>query len=87
MTGGRALEQSIIALCVEQALPVKARLLKAVVHICSNDKIILILHQSIQSMIHRLRSIHITVDKNVSVKTDISSVEPLLSLAGKRNIL
>ena len=40
-----ALEQTIIALRVEQALFIKASFLKAVVNVCGNNEIILVLHQ------------------------------------------
>ena len=40
-----ALEQAVIALCVEQAALVKARLLEAMVYVCGQDEIILILNQ------------------------------------------
>ena len=40
-----ALKQTVIALRVEQALFIKASFLKAVVNVCGNNEIILVLHQ------------------------------------------
>lgn len=61
-----ALEQTIIALRVEQALFIKASFLKAVVNIRGDDKIIFVLYQLQKIIVDRFWSIHIAVDVNIA---------------------
>ena len=60
-----ALEQTVIALRVEQPLFIKARLLKAVIHIGRDNEIILVLHQLQKIIVDRFGGIHIAVDVDV----------------------
>ena len=60
-----ALEQSVVALCIKQPLLVKARSLELMVHICCDDKIVLIPNKFQQLPVNRLRSIDISIIVNV----------------------
>ena len=60
-----ALEQAVIALRVKKALFVKASLLKAMVNIRGDDKIIFVLYQLKKVLIDRLRRILIAVDVDI----------------------
>ena len=59
-----ALEQPIITLGIKKSLFIKTRLLETMIHIRCDDKIILILYQRKQMLIHRLRRIHISIDED-----------------------
>ena len=61
-----ALEQAVVALCVEQALFIKTRLLEAVVDVCGNDEICFLLNELQQVVIDRLRRVLIAVDEDVA---------------------
>ena len=60
-----ALEQAVIALRVKKPLFVKASLLKAMVNIRGDDKIIFVLYQLKKVLIDRLRRILIAVDVDI----------------------
>ena len=60
------LEQAIIALGVKQSLFVKSGLLKTVIDIGRQHKIVLIFHQPQQVFIDRLRCILIAVDPDIA---------------------
>ena len=62
------LEQTIIALRVEQPLFVKTRLLKAVVNVGCDNEIILVLHQLQKVIVDRLRRVLIAVDVDIPVQ-------------------
>ena len=74
-----ALEQSVVALCIEKPLFVEARLLKTMIHIRGDNKIVLIPNQRQQIVIDRLRRIRIAVDKNIP-----APIRPKFLLCGKR---
>ena len=78
MAGLGALPQAVISLGVEQAAPVKAGLLKAVVHIGGEHKIIFILYQLQQILVHRLGRVAIAVEENKP-----APVGPMLLQGGK----
>ena len=79
MAGLAALEEAVVPLGVKQPFPVKARLLKHVVHVGGEHEIIPPLHQLKQPLIHRLRRVHIAVDENIP-----APVGPVLLQGGKR---
>ena len=60
-----ALEQTVIALRVEQPLFVEPCFLEAVVHIGGQDKIIFVLHQCKQVIVNRFWGILIAVEPNI----------------------
>ena len=60
-----ALKQSVVALRVKQPLFIKARLLKAVINIRRDNKIVLVLHKTKQFFIDRLRRVRIAVDEDI----------------------
>ena len=64
--GFGALEQTVVPLGIEQPLFLKARLLKAVIHVGGQDKIILFLKQLKQRFIYGLRRVHIAVDIDIT---------------------
>ena len=64
-TGLRALEQTVIPLRIEQPLFIKTRLLKAVVYIGGQHKIVLVLYQLQKGIIDRFGGIHIAVDVDI----------------------
>ena len=59
------LKQPIIALCIKYSVFIKAGLLETMIHICCQNKIILLFHQIIQVLIYWSGSIHITVDIDI----------------------
>ena len=61
-----ALEQAVVALCIEQTLLVKARRLELVVDIRREDKVVLILDELQEVIVHRLRRLYIAVEKDMS---------------------
>ena len=61
-----ALKQTVIALRVEKSFFVKACLLKTMVNICCNHKIVLVSHQLQKVIVDRFGGIHIAVDVDVS---------------------
>ena len=61
MAGNRAPEESVVSLCIKKPFLVKARLLKAVIHICGYDKMILIFYKLRKSLVNRLRRILIAI--------------------------
>ena len=60
------LEQTVVTLRVKQAGFVKARTLKLMIYVCGDHKVVFVLHQCKQFVIHRLRRI------NIAVKVDVS---------------
>ena len=60
------MEQAVITLCVEQPLLVKACQLKLMVNIRCEDKVILILNEIYQIVIHGVRSFYIAVEIDMS---------------------
>ena len=66
MTWLRALQKSIVSLCVKKPLFIKSGFLKTVIYIRGNYKIVLILHQMKQIFIYRPWHIHISVIVNMS---------------------
>ena len=66
MAGEGTLPEPVVALCVKKPHLIKARFLKAVIHICRDHKIVRILHQPQKLPIHRLWRVHIAVDPNVA---------------------
>lgn len=66
MTWFRALEQSIVSLSVEQPMFIKACLLKLVVNIGSEYKIILVLDQVVDGFVSAVINIGVAVDVDVS---------------------
>ena len=73
-----ALEQAVIALRVKQPLFIKARLLKAVIHVGRDNKIIFVLYQLQKVLIDRLGRIHIAVDVDIP-----APIRPMLLRRGK----
>ena len=65
MTGAGTLPQAVISLGIEQPIPVKSGFLELMVHIGSQYKIVLILHQIQQSFIYICRSRLIPVQVNI----------------------
>ncbi len=61
-----ALEQAVVALCIEQPLLVKACHLKLMIDIRCKDKVVLVLNKLQQVIIHGLWRFHITVEIDVS---------------------
>src|SRR5699024_11653141 len=61
-----ALEQPIIPLGVEKAVFLKSCLLKTVIYVGSQDKIVFVFHQIEQFVIDRFRCIHIAVDPDIA---------------------
>ena len=61
-----ALQQPIVSLGIKQPLFVKSSFLETVIYIGGNHKIILILHQTKQIFIDRIRYIHIAVVKDMA---------------------
>ena len=57
-----ALEQAVIALCIEQAVLVEPGFLETVIHVGSQHEIILVLHQLQKIIVDRFGGIHIAVD-------------------------
>ena len=64
VAGNAALEQAVIALCVEQSLFVKAGLLETVIDVRGDDEIVPVLHEFQQLFVHRLRRVGVPVDEN-----------------------
>ena len=60
-----ALEKAVVTLHVEQPLFIKARLLKAMIHICRDNEIVLVGRQPQKSFIDRFRGVHIAIDIDV----------------------
>ena len=73
-----ALEQAVIPLCVEQTLLVKASLLKAVVNVGGDDKIIFVLYQLQKVIVDRFGRVLIAVDEDIA-----APVGPEFLLRGK----
>ena len=69
MTGAGTLPQAVISLGIEQPILVKSGLLELVVHIGSQYKIVLILHQIQQTLIYIYRS------RLIPVQVDIPTPE------------
>ena len=63
--GVTALEQPIVPLRIEQPLFDKAGLLEAVVHVGGEHKVVLVLHQTEQLVVHRLRRALVPVDVDI----------------------
>ena len=61
-----ALEQTIIALRIEQPLFVKSGFLKTVIHVRGDDEIVLVSHQLQKVVVDWLGRIHIAVDVDIS---------------------
>ncbi len=66
VAGLGALKQAVIALCVEEPLLIKARLLEAVIHIGAEHKIIFVFDQLQQLFVNRFGRIHIAVDVDIA---------------------
>ena len=62
MTGNGALEQTVIALRVEQPLLIEACHLELVIDIRRQDKVVFILNNLQKIIIHRLRRFFVAVD-------------------------
>ena len=60
------LKQTIISLCIKDAVFIKAGFLETMIHICRQYKIILLFHQIIQVLIYRFWRIHISIDIDIS---------------------
>ena len=65
VAGLGTLPQTIVTLRIEQTVFVKSGLLKLVIHIGCENKIVFLLHELKQVAVHRLRRIHIAVDKDI----------------------
>ena len=63
--GFRTLEQSVISLGIEQPFLVESGFLKAMVHVGSQDEIVLVLQQLKQIAVGGFRRIHIAVDPDI----------------------
>ena len=61
--GSAALEQAIVPLCIKQPLFIKSGFLEAVIHIGCDNKIVFTFYKLKQVVIHRLRCVHIPVDR------------------------
>jgi len=79
VTGLRALEQAVVALCVEQPFFVKSCLLELVIDIGGDDEIVLAFQEFEQVVIDRFRGGHVTVVVDMA-----APVGPMFLLGGKR---
>ena len=78
MTGFRALEQAVVALCVEQPLFIKSCLLELMIDVGGDDEIVLVFQQFEQIVIDGLWGGHVAVEIDVA-----APVGPMFLLGGK----